>query len=88
MKILLPFDGSLAALEAVLMAIRLADGGLKTSVVLANVQEPASLYELMVAHDPQLIEEVSAAAGVNTLKPAQTLLEERGLISSLKWPRR
>ena len=79
MKILLPFDGSAAALEAVLMAIRLAADGLDTSVVLANVQEPASLYELMVAHDPQLIEQVSAAAGANTLVPAQTLLDEAGI---------
>ena len=79
MKILLPFDGSAAALEAVLMAIRLAADGLDTSVVLANVQEPASLYELMVAHDPLLIEEVSAAAGTNTLKPAETLLQDAGI---------
>ena len=79
MKILLPFDGSAAALEAVLMTIRLAGEGLDTSVVLANVQEPASLYELMVAHDPQLIEQVSAAAGANTLMPAQALLEKAGI---------
>lgn len=80
MKILLPFDGSAAALEAVVMAIRLAADGLNTSMVLANVQEPASLYELMVAHDPQMIEQVSAAAGANTLKPAQALLEEAGIV--------
>ena len=61
------------------MAIRLAADGLDTSVVLANVQEPASLYELMVAHDPQLIEQVSAAAGANTLVPAQALLDEAGI---------
>jgi nucleotide-binding universal stress UspA family protein len=75
MKILLPFDGSAAALEAVQFAIRLAADGLNTSVVLANVQEHASLYELMVAHDPQVIEQVSAEAGANTVKPAQALLE-------------
>lgn len=79
MKILLPFDGSAAALEAVAMTIRLSADGLDTSVVLANVQESASLYELMVAHDPQLIEQVSAEAGANTLLPAQTLLEEAGI---------
>jgi nucleotide-binding universal stress UspA family protein len=79
MKILLPFDGSAPALEAVRFAIRLAGDGLNTSVVLANVQEHASLYELMVAHDPQVIEQVSADAGANTLKPAQTLLEEAGI---------
>ena len=79
MKILLPFDGSAAALEAVQFAIRLAADGLNTSVVLANVQEHASLYELMVAHDPEVIEQVSAEAGANTVKPAQALLEEAGI---------
>jgi len=79
MKILLPFDGSAAALEAVQFAIRLAADGLNTSVVLANVQEHASLYELMVAHDPQVIEQVSAEAGANTVKPAQALLEAAGI---------
>jgi nucleotide-binding universal stress UspA family protein len=79
MKILLPFDGSALALEAVRFAIRLGADGLQTSVVLANVQEPASLYELMVAHDPRVIEQVSAAAGANTLLPAQALLEDAGV---------
>ncbi len=79
MKILLPFDGSPAALEAVRFAIHLAGEGLGSSMVLANVQEHASLYELMVAHDPQVIEQVSVAAGVNTLKPAQALLEDAGI---------
>jgi len=74
MKILLPIDGSAAALDAVRFAIRLAKDGLNTSVVLANVQEPASLYELVVAHDPQVIEQVSAAAGAHTLQAAESLL--------------
>ena len=79
MKILLPFDGSTTALEAVRFAIRLGANGLETGAVLANVQEPASLYELMVAHDPQVIEQVSAAAGANTLLPAQALLDAAGI---------
>ncbi len=79
MKILLPFDGSAAALDAVRFAIRMANEGLNISVVLANVQEPASLYELMVAHDPQVIEQVSAAAGAHTLQTAQALLDAAGL---------
>ena len=79
MKILLPFDGSDSALDAVRFAIRMAGEGLNTRIVLANVQEPASLYELMVAHDPQVIEQVSAAAGANTLQPAQALLDAAGL---------
>ncbi|OIQ65282.1 TRAP-T-associated universal stress protein TeaD [mine drainage metagenome] len=79
MKILLPFDGSPLALEAVKWVIRLCGEGLSTSVVLANVQEHASLYELVVAHDPLVIEQVSAAAGAHTLQAAQTLLQEAGL---------
>ena len=79
MKILLPFDGSAVALEAVRFVIRMAADGLDTSVVLANVQEPASLYELMVAHDPEVIGQVSAAAGTNTLQAARVLLDEAGL---------
>ena len=79
MKILLPFDGSATALDVVRFAISLESSGLETSVVLANVQEPASLYELMVAHDPRVIEQVSAAAGANTLLPAQALLEAAGI---------
>jgi nucleotide-binding universal stress UspA family protein len=80
MKILLPFDGSAMALEAVRFVIRMAADGLDTSVVLANVQEPASLYELMVAHDPQVIEQASAAAGTNTLQAARVLLDAAGLV--------
>lgn len=80
MKILLPFDGSVLALEAVRFVIRMAADGLDTRVVLANVQEPATLYELMVAHDPQVIEQVSAAAGVNTLQAARALLDAAGLV--------
>lgn len=79
MKILCPVDGSAVSLEAVRVAIRLAKDGLNTNVVLANVQEAATLYELVVAHDPQVIEQVSAAAGAHTLLPAQALLNEAGI---------
>lgn len=79
MKLLLPVDGSDVSLEAVRVAIRLATDGLNTSVVLANVQEAATLYELVVAHDPAVIEQVSAAAGAHTLKAAQALLTLAGI---------
>jgi nucleotide-binding universal stress UspA family protein len=74
MKILLPVDGSELALEAVRFAIRTLLAGLRGEVVLANVQEPASLYELLVAHDPEVIDQVSAEAGVHALAGAQELL--------------
>ena len=79
MKLLLPVDGSDVSLEAVRVAIRLANDGLNTSVVLANVQEAATLYELVVAHDPAVIEQVSAAAGAHTLKAAEALLTLAGI---------
>jgi nucleotide-binding universal stress UspA family protein len=79
MKILLPVDGSAGSLDAVRFAIRMAGDGLQTSVVLANVQEPSTLYELVVAHDPQVLAEVSAAAGAHTLEAAQTLLSAAGI---------
>jgi len=79
MKMLLPVDGSAVALEAVRFAIRMAGAGLETSVVLANVQEAATLYELLVAHDPQVLEQVSAAAGAHTLEAAQQLLRDANI---------
>ena len=79
MKILIAVDGSEGALEAVRHALRLVHGGLTASFVLANVQEPASLYEVVVAHDAQLIEQVSEAAAAHSLAPAQALLSGAGL---------
>ena len=78
MKILLPVDGSEAALEAVREALRLLHGGLRASFVLANVQEPATLYEIVRAHDAQVIEHVSDAAGRHALEVAQQMLGAGG----------
>ena len=74
MRILVPVDGSAVSLDAVRCVINLARDGLQASVVLANVQEPSTLYELMVVPDPQALAEVSAAAGAHTLEAAQALL--------------
>ena len=74
MKILLPVDGSDNALEAVRHALRLLQSGLRASFVLANVQEPATLYEVVVAHNAALIEQISEAAAAHSLAPAQALL--------------
>lgn len=74
MKILLPIDGSTLALEAVRFAVRMVQDGLQASVVLANVQEPASFYEIVVAHDPDVLAKVSTQAGEHQLKSAEDLL--------------
>ena len=79
MKILLPVDGSAAALEAVRHALRLLDEGLRASLVLANVQEPATLYEMLLAHDAEVIEDVSAKAGLHLLEPARALVRAAGV---------
>lgn len=79
MKILLPVDGSEAALAAVRHALDLRQQGLKAEFVLANVQETANLYEVMTAHDPDVIREVRGAAGADLLAPAEALLDAAGV---------
>lgn len=80
MKILLPVDGSELSLEAVRFAIRMVLAGLRADAVLANVQEPANLYELLVAHDPEVINRVSGEAGLHALQSAQALLDAAGVV--------
>lgn len=75
MKILLPVDGSEPALAAVRHALSLKAQGLDASFVLANVQEPPSLYEVVVAHDPEVLAQVRGAAGDDLLAPAAALLD-------------
>lgn len=79
MKILLPIDGSELSLEAVHFAVRMLKDGLLGTAVLANVQEPANLYELLVAHDPDVIDRVSAEAGLHALQTAQAALDAAGV---------
>ena len=79
MKMLLPVDGSEASLAAVRHALTMVHDGLQASLVLANVQEPATLYEMLLAHDPEVIDQVSAKAGLHLLEPAQALLREAGV---------
>jgi nucleotide-binding universal stress UspA family protein len=81
MKILLPLDGSDAALDAVRFALRLAADGLRTEFVLANVQEPAHLYELLLARDVNTVDAVasaSAEAGLHALAGGKALVEAAG----------
>jgi nucleotide-binding universal stress UspA family protein len=79
MKILLPIDGTELALHEVRFALRLVSEGLKASFLLVNVQEPASLYELVTAHDATVLESVSHAAGEHALQPALDLLHRASL---------
>jgi nucleotide-binding universal stress UspA family protein len=78
MKMLLPVDGSSAALVAVRHALDLAEQGLVCEFVLVNVQEPPSLYEVVVAHDADVIQQVRGAAGADLLRDAEAMLEAAG----------
>lgn len=78
MKVLIAVDGSKDSLAAVQRALQLLHGGLRASFVLANVQAPASLYEVVVAHDAQVIEDVRSAAAVETLAGAEALMRAAG----------
>ncbi len=74
MNILLPVDGSAAALDAVHFSIKLVREGLQASFVLANVQEPTHFYELVLARDPDVLASAAEAAGMHALQDAQNLM--------------
>ena len=78
LKILLPTDGSEQSLQAVHHALRLVGAGLKARFVVANVQETATLYEMVVAHDPQVLQKVSDGAARDLMRPAVALLSAAG----------
>ena len=75
MKILVPVDGSEASLDAVRHALGLISQGLRASLVLANVQEPATLYEMVLARDAEVLEHVAEGAGEHALEAARALVE-------------
>lgn len=79
MKILLAVDGSPSSLAAVGHALSQVREGLSASFVLANVQEPPSLYEVVVAHDPAVLDAVRTAAGADLLAGATALLDAAGV---------
>ena len=79
MKILLPVDGSELSLHEVRFALRLVAQGLQASFLLANAQEPASLYEIVKAPDAEVLEHVSHAAGEHLLASAEALLRDAGI---------
>lgn len=79
MKLLIAVDGSAASLEAVRHVIALKLAGLHTEAVLVNVQPPATLYEVVTAHDPDVLREVRGAAGADLVAPAEAMLTGAGI---------
>ena len=79
MKILLPVDGTELSLHETRFALQLMREGLKSSVLLVNVQEPASFYEMITADTPELIEHAALEAGEDLIAPAAELLRAAGV---------
>jgi nucleotide-binding universal stress UspA family protein len=79
LKILVAVDGSELSLDAVQHVLQLLRQGLRATVVLAHVQEPATLYELVTSRDPDLIAAASVQAGEHLLATARALLDAAGV---------
>ena len=79
MKILLPVDGSELSLHETRFALRLVNEGLRASFVLANVQEPASFYEMVTAQNREIIENAAKGAAEDLMAPSAHLLREAGV---------
>ena len=84
MKILIPIDGSTPALDAVRHALQLVQSGLAADFVLANVQEPATFFEMLTTRDPDAIRRASAEAGLHLLQPAARLCRAAGVAHELE----
>ena len=76
MKILVPVDGSEQALEAVRFALRLRSTGLNATFVLATIQEPTYLYEVLLAPGADVLENVLGAVGSRALSAAEAIFAE------------
>lgn len=79
MKILIAVDGSELALNAVRHGLALRLEGLRASFVLATVQDPTYLYEMVLAPDAEVLERASAEAGAHALESAEALFKAAGV---------
>lgn len=59
-------------------ALHLRSEGLRATFVVGNVQEPATLYEVVTAHDPDVLREVRTRAGEDLVAAAEALLDAAG----------
>ena len=73
LRILVPVDGSELALDAVHHALRLRREGLQVDFVLAMVQEPTYVYEMMIAPSTEVLERVTSAVGIRASASAEAL---------------
>ena len=79
LKILIAVDGSELSLDGVHHALTLVRQGLQATMVLAHVQEPATLYELVTTRDPDLIAAARLEAGEHLVAPARAVRGAAGV---------
>lgn len=79
MKIFVPVDGSELALDAVRHALRLRREKLEATFVLATVQEPTFLYEMVLPPGADVLERLSGAVGSRALASAEALFDAEGV---------
>lgn len=79
MKILVAVDGSQASLCAVRHALQLLHEGLRTDIVLAAVQEPTYMYEMVLPPSADVLERLGGAVGARALAGAEALLAQAGV---------
>lgn len=78
-NILLPVDGTPLSLHQTRFAIKLSLGGLRARFLLVNIQEPASLYELITVRDAKKLSQLASDAAHELIQPAEDLLKGAGL---------
>lgn len=79
MKILVAVDGSQASLHAVRHALQLVREGLRAEIVLATVQDPTYVYEMVLPPSADVLERLSGAVGTRALAGAEALVAEAGV---------
>jgi nucleotide-binding universal stress UspA family protein len=79
MKLLVAVDGSRASLLAVQHVLQLLNEGLHADILLATVQEPTYLYEVILPPSEDVLERLSGAVGARALADAESLLGEAGV---------
>ncbi|MBO9677028.1 MAG: universal stress protein [Acidovorax sp.] len=77
-RVMIAVDGSELALDAVRHGVALVRKGLQAQLILAHVQEEASLYEL-ATKDADMIAAASVEAGQHLMASAIALIEAAGL---------
>lgn len=73
MKILVPIDGSAQSLHAARFALRLRSQHLSSTFVLATIQEPTYLYEMLLAPGSDALDNVLGVVGSRALEAAEAL---------------